>query len=211
MVTFDIETVGDGRMIPILLDGVRAPSNYRDQLKIDQYLAERRAEVANDAAAKIDYNRVVCVSTIDEEERARTSYAEPNDVAERDLLTWAWAQLVDQSVVGFNIRQFDLPVLLRRSQVLGIDAPEIDLSRYANYGRVRDLADILTWRGVVELRRLRVYAHEFGIPVEDETTGADIPRLVAEGNWAAIQRHCESDVRTTHALAVRLGVIPALF
>jgi hypothetical protein len=35
--------------------------------------------------------------------------------------------------------------------------------------------------------------------------GADIPKLVADGEWEAIRHHCAVDIQKTAALAARLG------
>ncbi len=60
-------------------------------------------------------------------------------------------------------------------------------------------------------RSLHAFCKRFGIPVTDTISGADIPALVAAGEWDQVKAHCISDVEATLALARRLGVVnPAM-
>ena len=56
-------------------------------------------------------------------------------------------------------------------------------------------------RGRVGLKKL---ARALSIPVYDDTTGADVARLFAEGRIIDIEGHCVSDVQTTRAVWRRL-------
>jgi hypothetical protein len=56
-------------------------------------------------------------------------------------------------------------------------------------------------------RRLKSYAKRYGLEVEDQIDGKEIPALVQAGDWDAVRSHIESDVRLTVALAQRLGVM----
>jgi hypothetical protein len=58
-------------------------------------------------------------------------------------------------------------------------------------------------------RSLKAFCKRFGIPVDDDVDGKDIPELVAAGKWELVKSHVVSDVRLTLALAQRVGVIPA--
>jgi len=59
-------------------------------------------------------------------------------------------------------------------------------------------------------RSLSFYAKRFGLDVPaDDTTGADIARLVAAGDWDGVTAHCRADVIKTRELARRIGVLPA--
>jgi hypothetical protein len=96
---------------------------------------------------------------------------------------------------------------MARSRLLGIDAPLLNLDRYRSPHP--DLMQILTFRGAIPARSLTWFAKRFGLPITDETTGADIGPLVQAGNYEAVRAHCTSDLELTHALAVRLGLIRA--
>lgn len=211
MWTLDIETTADERMLPVLCDRIKAPSNYSDPVKIASYERDKRASAGDDAAAKIDFNRVLTIGlhpwTADGGHDPIV-VLDTQEASEADILSEAWYHLRSQQIVGFCCRTFDLPVMLRRSQVLGVTAPSYSLTKYGSSPLVIDLADRLTWGGLVDLRALSVYCAEFGIPEgsEDTFTGADIPRLAREGRWVDIVRHVSCDVQRTSALARRLGI-----
>jgi len=108
--------------------------------------------------------------------------------------------------VTFNGLNYDLPLLLRRSLYLGVPAPKLQLERFKHADAI-DLMQILSMDGRLKLHGLRFYCQRFGIPVDDESVGADIASLVAAGNWEAVAHHCTADVAATAALAVRMGVL----
>ena len=112
----------------------------------------------------------------------------------------------DTTIIGFNIK-FDLSVLLRRALYLGIKTPPIYLDKW-KCSQAIDLMEVLSFNGLLKNRGLSWYCKRFGLGVpEDTTTGADMPRLAAEGKWDEIRFHCEADVFKTVALAKRLGVL----
>jgi hypothetical protein len=58
-------------------------------------------------------------------------------------------------------------------------------------------------------RTLTNFCRRYGMDVPpDETTGADIARLVAAGDWDAVRHHCFADILKTVWFARTLGVIP---
>ena len=109
------------------------------------------------------------------------------------------------TLVGFNILAFDLPVLLRRSQYLGLTAPYINLDRYRTPHC--DLMQKLSFNGALKFHSLTFYGKRFAVGVPDATKGSDIAALVQAENWAAVEAHCRADVETTAALAERLGLL----
>ena len=130
---------------------------------------------------------------------------------ERRALTRLVEEILGQyddatAIVGFNCLAYDLPLLWRRCQYLGLPVPQVRIDKYRP-GRVRDLLRILSWDLLVKPHSLRFYSKRFGLDVMDTTTGADVADLVAAGNWDAVRRHCESDILLTEQLAVRLEVI----
>jgi hypothetical protein len=106
-------------------------------------------------------------------------------------------------VVGFNSLSFDLPVLIRRAQLLNIPYPDLNLDRYRTPHI--DLLERLSFHGKLTMRSLKFYGRRFGLPVPDETNGKDIAALVAAGDWNAVSMHCAADVELTAALVQRLG------
>lgn len=205
---FDIETCPMPGCEAYLVDPIDAPSNYKDPAKIAAYIAEKKAKQVNDAGLDIDLCEVVAISCgfwdrIFIQTRETTTEAEMLD----GFWRFVSRTLTDGGViVGFNVLHFDLPVLLRRSLYLGVPTPRISIDKY-RHDSVVDVADLLCYGRRDLLRSLGFYAKRFGIPHDDSVDGSQIAQLVAEGNWQAIAGHCEGDVETTKALALRIGAI----
>lgn len=204
---FDIETVGDLTAVA-LLGPVKPAANLRDPVKIAASIAEREQARIDKAALDCDTARIVCIGV-----SGPAGAVECCGPDEADHLRNWWtivrehqAEFPTAPLVGFNCLAFDLPVLIRRSQILGISYPSLPVARYRHEGVV-DLMQVLTFDGLVEPKALAVYCRLFGLDVPaDATTGADIAALVAAEDWTAVADHCQADVAKTAALAARLGV-----
>ena len=111
------------------------------------------------------------------------------------------------TLVGFGILNYDLPVLIRRSQYLRIKVPPIQMGRYKHDG-VIDLMDELSFSGLKPYHSLNFYCRRFELgPFEDEMTGKGVGLAVTLSDWVSVERHCRCDVEKTTALARRLGKI----
>jgi len=216
--------------VPALdLDSIRPARNLKDILKIQDDLIKRRADASAAHAEKVekakqahaeklgkaalDFNlaRIVALAW-DDGSGGRSMIAE-TEAKEREVLEHFWRASADATLVGFRIRTFDAPMLMARSRYLGVKHPALDLGRYGRSGRVVDLWDVLTFglsdydTTSVMPRRLKSYAKRYGLTVEDQIDGKEIPALVEAGDWDAVRSHIESDVRLTVELAQRLGVM----
>jgi predicted PolB exonuclease-like 3'-5' exonuclease len=206
-VVIDLETIAAPDAAEYLkLEEIEAPSNYRDQVKIAAYIAEKRRERIERAGLEADLNEIVAVGFMREGVGERPVVWTRQDDSERDLIETLWEAIGYRATVGFNTLGFDLPVLIRRSQLLGIAHPTLNLDRYRTSHI--DISDKLSFNGKLTMRSLEFYARRFGIPNADTSSGADIARLVAEGNWGEVESHCYQDVEKTVALARRLGYLP---
>ncbi len=205
----DVETVAI-KDVETYLEPVSAPSNYKDSEKIKAYIIEETQRQAAKAALDIDLARIVCLGWQMGEEAGH--WIIKDEIAEQTILAEFWRQFWPVYVPGhtiavtFNGLNYDLPLLLRRSLYLGVPAPKLQLERFKHADAI-DLMQILSMDGRLKLHGLRFYCQRLGIPVDDESVGADIAGLVAAGDWAAVEKHCTADVAATHALAVRMGVL----
>lgn len=198
-IVLDIETVGAPECADYL-DPVAAPSNYKDAQKIADYIAEKTSERVSKAALEPDLCEVVAIGwSVD----GHADVSTREDGPESLLLKAAWQLIGNRLIVGFNVLSFDLPVLIRRSQLLGVPVPAVNLDRYRTPHI--DLLERLSFNGKLSYRSLSFYARRFGIPFTDTTSGADIAGMVAKGDWPAVAAHCYADVEKTAALATRLG------
>jgi hypothetical protein len=201
-VVFDLETIGSPEA-ETFLDPVQAPANYKDEAKIAAYCAEKRVKQIADAGLEPDLCEVVAVGFYEPDLSLPVSVWTRADCDEATLLRRAWTMLGSRLIVGYNVLGFDLPVLIRRSQLLGVPVTAVNLDRYRTPHI--DVLERLSFHGKLTYRSLKFYAKRFGIPITDQTTGADIGDLVAKQDWAAIAAHCASDVTATAQLAQRLG------
>ena len=213
-IVIDIETTASPDA-ESFLDPVKAPANYKDEAKIAAYKTEKLTEIVGKAALEADLCEVVAVGWwLEGSQSQPTSYTRA-DLSETDLLfsLWAAVELPEEdagirSVVGFNSLGFDLPVLIRRSQLLGIRAPFVNLDKYRTPHI--DLIHRLTFNGTLTYRSLAFYCRRFGIPCADTIASADIGALVAAGDWEGVKAHNLADVEKTARLAYRLGLLASV-
>lgn len=189
------------------LEPATAPANYKDPEKIAAYIAEANQKALQTCALDPDLARVVAVGLGNPNTGRVSAFVATTDNEERALLSELWGLLRGQTtIVGYNVLGYDLPVLLRRSLYLGIPAPAIQIDKY-RHPSVIDLMQLLSFNGAIKFRGLKFYAKRFGLPCEDAVNGADIPALVAAGEWDTVESHVRSDVALTMALAQRMGVV----
>lgn len=205
---FDLETAPLPNAADYL-EPVTAAKNLKDPEKVKADIEQRTKD--RDDLCGLDYNtaRIVCLGTIvDGVEDVSLLRCEAD---EREALRLFWVVQQGRKLIGFRIRDFDLPMLIQRSRYLGLTHPEIDLGKYSRGGRVVDLFDMLTFqdsqRTFAMRRTLHAFCRRFGIPVTDDTAGSEIAALVAAEKWGDVAAHCGSDIRLTKALAEQLGVL----
>lgn len=206
----DLETAPRPGIEPLLPEP-DAPSNYKDATKIEAYKAEQRQQLVERAAMDVDLCRVVAIGVAinDDPPIADIVVEDEDEVAQLQFFGDALRHAT--RIIGFNIAGFDLRILTRRAQLLGVPFPSLELGRFRYDKRIIDLQHVLSFGdGPQKGKSLDFYARLFGITegTEDEHTGADIGRLVAAFRWDAVAQHVRCDVEKTRALARRLGVVP---
>ncbi len=208
-VVVDLETVSHDAASDYL-EPASAPANYKDEAKIAAYIAEAKQKALDRAALDLDLCRIVALGFhLGFTDAPPSVFLGQDEHEEARAMELFWSTVADRPLLGFNILQFDLPVLIRRSQLLGVLTPPLQLGRY-KHPSVIDLMQVLSFDGLVQPRGLQFYARRFDLVTDpDPHTGADIARLVAAGDWDAVTDHCRRDVATTRALARRIGLLPA--
>lgn len=184
----------------------RVEQNAAAQAKVEQQRIARLEKAA------LDWNvgRIAALGYWTEEggTRAVGCFTEEH---ERAALAGFWSEAKHRTIVGFNIKGFDLRFLVQRSRYLNVPYPSLDFSKYSRKG-IEDLYLLLTFgdgtydQGAMR-RTLHAFCRRFGIPVEDGISGKDIPALVTAGEWEQVLAHVTSDAQLTVALARRLGVV----
>lgn len=121
---------------------------------------------------------------------------------------WERIEAFDGSLVSFNGRGFDLPVLELHALRYGLSAPRYFGERNGlrtRYGRHFDLHDWLTNNGAARLRGgLNLVAKLVGLPGKGEVSGADVQGLWERGCWEDLHRYCRDDVLQTYFVFLRV-------
>lgn len=201
----DIEAVGVDNAADFL-EPISAPSNYKDPIAIEKYVAEATAKAIDRCGLDPDLCRIVALGYAYESGGEYVSICR-TEAEEATALRVFWCDAGALTIVSFNGFGYDLPVLMRRSQYLGVDHPALSLDRYRSPHV--DLMQRLTWNGVIKAHGLKFYASRFGLPVEDDVHGSQIAALVRAGDWAGVESHCRSDLKLTRFLAQKLKLIPS--
>ncbi|MFN0248981.1 MAG: ribonuclease H-like domain-containing protein [Kofleriaceae bacterium] len=144
---------------------------------------------------------------------ATTSGSGTSDERERALLE-ELADLVGtnrQTLVTFNGRSFDMPVLALRSLCLGVPMrwyyrDHATRYRYSDQGHL-DLCDWLADHGATRSTSLDAVARLIGLPGKIGVDGSQVEGLYAAGQLSEIQRYCLADVAQTALLFLRFRLL----
>src|SRR6185436_8685086 len=183
----DVETTAIDD-VATYLEPVSAPSNYRDEVKIKEYIEQETKRQTDKAALDIDLARIVCLGFQLAGDEVPQTLLMKDELQETEMLGRFWDTFWKVYVPGgtvavtFNGLGYDLPLLLRRSLYLGVTAPKLQLDRFRHPDAI-DLMQILCLDGRLKMHGLQFYANRFKIPVEQDITGADIGAAVAAGDW----------------------------
>ena len=111
MITLDIETRADDKLLPIYLENISAPKNIKDPEKIEARLEAKRNEAKNNLAVDQDYSEIVCIGIKENDEPAKL-------VSLKELL-----ELLPKhnKVVTFNGKSFDMPVIAKCAIKQGLE------------------------------------------------------------------------------------------
>jgi len=208
-IILDIETAPIAG-VAAYIEPADAPSNYKDPAKIEEYVRAREREQIERAALDVDLCRVIAIGVMLPASLTPLVRLAHSEEDEAGMLRNFFALTEDASFVGFNILDFDLPVLLRRALYLGIDAPAISVGKY-RHPRVLDLMQMLSYDGKLRYRSLAFYCRRFGIAAKDDAfDGAHVPALFAAGQFEDVIEHVRCDVLQVAGLAARLGHWPSV-
>ena len=196
------------------LGHIQAPANYKDPEKIAAYVAEKTKEEADKAGLDPDLCAIRALAFQFQGETEVKGGVARNEAEEKRLLERWWQVVRDEPFkpryCGFNIGGYDIPVLIRRSQFLGVTFPEIRLGRYSyQMPSVVDLQNILTMdrHEKFRLRSKDWWLTRLGIAtVDNPCTGADVGALIALGDYDTVLAHCKADVANEVKLAQWAGV-----
>jgi predicted PolB exonuclease-like 3'-5' exonuclease len=115
------------------------------------------------------------------------------------------------TLVTYNGRGFDLPVIAIRALCHGIPLPwyykdRAVRARYSDEGHL-DLCDWLGDHGATRVGGLDAIARLIGLPGKVGVDGSQVEGLYAAGDLGAIERYCLGDVAQTALLLLRFRLI----
>lgn len=201
---------------------LKAPSNYKDEAKIAEYIAAKRDELS--AAFDEDFERslhatgldgafgeVYCIGcAIDEREPAvfsrGTGYQDPESEGRvlRELFNYVNAErshLV--RIVGHNIIGFDIRFIHQRCMVLGVRPPQwLPLDPKPWGDEVFDT--MIRWAGTRDRVKLSKLCRAFGIEDTDDIEGSQVWDCIKSGDFERVERHCSIDVQKVRSVFRRM-------
>jgi hypothetical protein len=212
---------------PKLLEPIEPDSRLKDPAKVAENLAkverlraerpaqieasikERTEKLIEKCALDPDLCRIVALGCGDAD-GPDTVLICRDEETEAAALAAFWKRVIAsdhfvRTLVSFNGFGYDLPVLVRRSQYLGVAHPVLNLDRYRSPHI--DLMQRLTFNGAIKAHSLRFYSSRFGMPVMDDHDGSQIAQLVKDGNWKAVEEHCLADLARTRFVAQKLRLV----
>jgi predicted PolB exonuclease-like 3'-5' exonuclease len=172
----------------------------------------------SDAFPPAPYHRIVvmAVGLLDARYQLRRLWVvgEDDDKDERGTLT-ALANFLgeqrDMTVVSYNGRGFDLPVIAARCLRHGVSFPWYYRQRDARHrystGGHFDVMDYLVDHGATRSYSLDVAAKLIGMPGKMACTGGDVQAMIDAGQIEAVRGYCMSDVAQTTALFLRTQLL----
>lgn len=190
---------------------IQADLDKRQQAATAAYFAQcqqqvaKRRELLERCALDLDLCRIVAIGYLREDWPESLVFTMGDETMETLTLRAFWAELDGRATIGFNQVGFDLPILLRRSFYLGVNAPSLNLDKYRT--NHIDLQQRLSFNGTKPYRSLNWYMKRLKIDVTDPVSGKDIGQLVAANDWDGVTAHCRADLVKTRALAERMGIV----
>lgn len=211
VMVLDIETTANMTMAKAHPKVFSAPKNYKDEEKIRGYIENKQDEWEDKLALDLDYAKITCIGIAmgDKDPQAfvvgqPTSKDPGIAITEEGLLLWFWREAEKaHHIIGWNHQGFDLPIIQRRSWVLGVE-PTVPLHSLKPWdSKIVDLMKRLYHNGYgpgVKYRGLKAVCAMYGIdnPLPN-IDGSDAVWLDPE----KLAEYCANDVAMTRELAIR--------
>jgi len=202
---FDIETMPNDAML-LHLDEVTPPKNYKDQDKIDLYVQEKLDQQYAKMAVDIDFARIVAISWAQGFESPPEVIVSLDPADEVWLVKEFWHILRNfyGKLIGFNILDFDLPILIRRAMVYQVSTQRpmgINLSPYND--NIIDFMQRLWHRGHAPgpmMRSMKKFCEMYDIPNDlPDVDGS----LVATMSKEELEEYVANDVKLLQAIGAK--------
>jgi predicted PolB exonuclease-like 3'-5' exonuclease len=215
---FDIETRVDKHLVKQVYD----PDNC---LTLDQAYDTARDQILERSGQQSDFFPIpfhipIAISTLqaDEKYRIRSIGCFGADrFSEAELVSKFWQTFEGtQTLVSFNGRTFDLPLLESMALKHGMSLPRYFAagesrgtfrgSRYSDAYHI-DLCDFLSNFGAYARNSLNLWAKLIGLPGKYTIAGEDVEYLFRQGRQKEVSQYCVTDVLQTYLLFLRVELL----
>ena len=214
---FDIETVPDidtGRRL-FQLDNL-------SDTEVANVLFQKRRQESGNEFLRLHLHRIVAISvTLRTHDRLKVWSLGDIDSSEKELVERFYSGIdkYTPTIVSWNGKGFDLPVLHYRSLLHGVSAPRYwetgandNSFRYNNYlsryhSRHTDLMDVLAGYEMRAFAPLDEVATMLGFPGKMGMSGSKVWDTYQEGDIEGIRNYCETDVLNTFLVYLRFEQI----
>jgi predicted PolB exonuclease-like 3'-5' exonuclease len=210
LLVFDIESRVDKALL-------RATQFAAQAISDDEAYERMRDQLRHETGGRSDFFPVTyhvpisiaLVSAADDGSLRAVTVLGADQLGEEGLVREFWRRLeaFDGTLVSFNGRGFDLPVLELQALRYGCALPRyFDRNGLRQrFGRHLDLQDWMANFGAARLRGgLNLIAKLIGLPGKGEVGGADVQRLWERGRWTDIHRYCADDAVQTYFVMLRV-------
>lgn len=203
-IVFDIETGGyeAEKQIAMFEPQFKPDNRLKDPAKIKADRLEKQGEWLEKATLDASRSVVLAIGI-----KAGTAPATILSGEEADIVGRFWDVWAAHSVhfIGFNIKNFDIPFLIRRSYVLGIKVPlDVMEGRYLSRKFV-DLMEMWAageWGAKISLDNL---SRALGVGKKNGS-GKDFAKLLADDPVKAVE-YLTHDLELTQGCAKKMGAI----
>lgn len=192
---------------------ISAPSNWKDPVKIEEYVREKTAQRIESAALDPDLAYISAIGLMVPNRRGvMVADTAAGIQHEADLIRQLGAILIERAhptIITYNGLAFDLPMIMRRARYLSVPFPAISLDRYKT--PVLDVSEILSDRQRPRWRSLGFYVRRMGWDtLQKPLSGAEEALAPSQGRWEELAESVRHDVTATARLADWLGLIDLL-
>lgn len=205
----DIETLPRPRAeLEALCPQFEAPGNLKDPVKIEAAIAAKREAFFDDGALDATTGTIAIIGMVNTGGDDTSPLLRADKMTEADMLTVFWGEVAKgyDSIVGHNLKKFDLPFIIRRSWMLGVKAFPHLLIDDRGYFRatVRDTMEAWGCGDRNTYFSLANLCRALGVPGKSGD-GSQFAALWAESPDKAAA-YCLQDIAATMACADRMGL-----
>lgn len=206
---FDIETLPDQRegILEKYRKEVTPPANIKKQESIDIWMAEKAEQAAIEMLGKTSFDggagHVCTIGWAVNDGDVRVEHAE--DIGEEaDILRAFFSDFCkykSTTLVGHNSNRFDIPFLMKRAVILGVELPDDRAFPRDPKPWDRNTFDTMTaWAGARDMISMNKLCGILGIVGKGNFDGSQVAEAWANGEHMTIAEYCDDDVRRTRAI-----------